>query len=92
MTVKVESTMPVKKTAQFRTGRPFQFYAADEFFAAIDKWRAQQPGLPGRSEAIRHLVGRGLAVEASSFLSAVEPEKPKKLRPPGKPHRKRRPK
>ena len=28
--------------------------------AAIDAWRAKQPGIPSRSEAIRRLVEKGL--------------------------------
>jgi hypothetical protein len=78
MTDKEEISMPTKKTAQYRTGRPLQFYAGDEFIAAIDEWRARQPSLPGRSEAIRRLVDRGLAAEAMpAFRSAIEPEMPK---------------
>jgi hypothetical protein len=61
MTVNAKNTVPVKKTAQHRRGRPLQFYAADEFIEALDRWRAQQPGLPGRSEAIRKLVEQALA-------------------------------
>jgi hypothetical protein len=31
--------------------------------AAIDTWRARQPGVPSRSEAIRRLVQAGLSQE-----------------------------
>jgi hypothetical protein len=27
-----------------------------EFLAAVDNWRARQPGVPNRSEAVRYLV------------------------------------
>jgi cytochrome c553 len=33
---------------------------SDEFIAKVDAWAAQQPDEPGRSEAIRRLVERGL--------------------------------
>jgi len=52
--------IPVKKI-QGRRGRPLQFYAAEEFFVALDKWRAQQPDVPGRSEAIRRIVEQVIA-------------------------------
>lgn len=29
--------------------------------ALIDQWRAKQPGIPARAEAIRRLVEKGLA-------------------------------
>jgi metal-responsive CopG/Arc/MetJ family transcriptional regulator len=32
----------------------------DSEIAAIDAWRAKQPGVPSRSEAIRRLVEMGL--------------------------------
>ena len=41
--------------------RRFEMLAPPEWFEAIDKWRAQQPGLPARAEAIRRLVEKGLA-------------------------------
>jgi len=40
------------------------------FLRKVDGWRRQQQDLPGRSEAIRRLVERGLAVEPE------EPEEP----------------
>lgn len=33
---------------------------SEQLKEAIDKWRAQTPGLPNRSEAIRRLVEAGL--------------------------------
>lgn len=39
---------------------PIQIRASDEFVAAIDDWRRQQPDLPSRSEAIRRLVEKAL--------------------------------
>jgi hypothetical protein len=38
------------------TGRPMQLYATEEFIAALDEWRREQPDLPNRSEAIRRIV------------------------------------
>jgi hypothetical protein len=32
-----------------------------EFLKSVDKWRAKQPDLPSRAEAIRRLVEMGLA-------------------------------
>ena len=31
-----------------------------EFLAAVDDWRAKQPGVPNRSEAVRYLVEFGI--------------------------------
>jgi len=47
-----------KKTARFI------FSAEPSLLARIDKWRAKQPGLPSRAEAVRRLI-----------LKALEPEK-----------------
>jgi hypothetical protein len=48
---------------------------SDEFLAAVDAWRAAQPGIsPNRSDAIRYLVERG--------IEATTPDKPS--RPPRK--------
>jgi metal-responsive CopG/Arc/MetJ family transcriptional regulator len=33
---------------------------SDEFVAVVDAWRAKQPDVPTRSEAIRRLVELGL--------------------------------
>jgi hypothetical protein len=64
MTVKKKSMTTEKIVRQRRTGRPLQFYASDEFIEAIDRWRGQQPGVPGRSEAIRRLVEQALGAES----------------------------
>jgi hypothetical protein len=64
MTVNAKVASPEKKMRQYRTGRPLQFYAGEEFIAALDRWRGQQPGVPGRSEAIRRLCELGLAADA----------------------------
>ena len=61
MTVNAKSSLPVKKIAQYRRGRPLQFYASDEFIEALDRWRGQQPGVPGRSEAIRRICDEKFA-------------------------------
>ena len=34
----------------------FQMRAGADWFAALDRWRAQQPGVPSRAEAIRRIV------------------------------------
>lgn len=34
--------------------------AAEDLILEIDNWRAEQPGVPGKSEAIRRLVILGL--------------------------------
>ena len=44
----------------------FEMRAAPEFLAAVDKWRAKQPGLPSRAEAIRQLVEKALAKTSKS--------------------------
>jgi hypothetical protein len=63
MTVNAKSVNREKRVRQTRTGRPLQFYAGDEFIAALDRWRGQQADVPGRSEAIRRLCERGLAAD-----------------------------
>ena len=45
-----------------------------EFLAAVDNWRAKQPGLPNRSEAVRYLVEVG--------IKASTPKPPAKKRTP----------
>jgi hypothetical protein len=43
-----------KKTARFI------FSAEPSLLARIDKWRARQPGLPSRAEAVRRLILKAL--------------------------------
>jgi hypothetical protein len=43
-----------KKTSRFI------FSAEPSFLAKIDKWRAQQPDLPTRAEAVRRLIKKAL--------------------------------
>jgi hypothetical protein len=38
----------------------FQMRVAPEWLAQLDAWRAKQPGIPSRAEAIRQLVASGL--------------------------------
>jgi hypothetical protein len=37
----------------------FQMRVSEEFIALIDGWRAKQPDIPSRAEAIRRLVEQG---------------------------------
>jgi hypothetical protein len=46
-----------KKTARFI------FSAEPSLIAKIDKWRAKQPGVPTRAEAVRRLIVRALNPE-----------------------------
>jgi hypothetical protein len=46
-------------------GERFQMRASKTFFELLDNWRRQQPDIPGRSEAIRRLVEKGVAAEAA---------------------------
>jgi hypothetical protein len=39
----------------------------EDELAALDAWRAMQPGIPGRPEAIRRLVQIGLAVKGKAL-------------------------
>ena len=39
----------------------FIMSVAPSFLEKVDAWRAKQPGLPSRAEAIRRLVEKGLA-------------------------------
>jgi len=69
MTVNIESAESEKKITgrppTGRKGRPLQLYATDEFIAGLDEWRAQQPGIPSRSESIRRLTALALESEAA---------------------------
>jgi metal-responsive CopG/Arc/MetJ family transcriptional regulator len=38
----------------------FLMHVSPQFLARLDKWRAKQPGVPNRSEAIRRLVEAGI--------------------------------
>jgi hypothetical protein len=68
MTVNHKSAEHEKKImgrpATGRKGKPLQFYAEDDFIAAVDEWRGQQAGVPGRSEALRRLTSLALESEA----------------------------
>jgi hypothetical protein len=46
--------MPREKTLAF------QMRVSPEWFAPVDAWRAKQPGIPSRAEAVRRLVAAGL--------------------------------
>jgi hypothetical protein len=41
----------------------FEMKAPADWFERIDQWRARQPGLPPRAEAIRRLVEKALDQE-----------------------------
>lgn len=43
-----------KKTARFI------FSSEPSLLAKVDKWRAKQPGVPTRAEAVRRLILKGL--------------------------------
>jgi hypothetical protein len=40
--------------------------APERWLEMVDKWRAQQPGIPSRAEAIRRLVERAISLEISN--------------------------
>ena len=40
--------------------RPFQMRVSDAWIKLVDDWRAKQPGIPSRAEAIRRLVEKAL--------------------------------
>lgn len=42
-----------------------QIIIDDELIELLDRWRAQQPGIPSRSQAIRELLRRQLDVEGT---------------------------
>jgi hypothetical protein len=41
--------------------KPVSFFADEELLARIDRWRASQPDVPGKSEAMRRLIEAGLS-------------------------------
>ena len=49
----------------------FTMRVAPDFLRGVDEWRRLQPDIPGRSEAIRRLVARGLA-DTVTFESLAE--------------------
>jgi hypothetical protein len=42
-----------------------QLMVGDDFGDRVDRWRAKQPGLPNRSEAVRRLVDLALKKDES---------------------------
>lgn len=68
-----------------KAGRPtsdpqthlLQMRISAAFLEKIDRWRGSQPGVPSKTEAVRRLVERGLAVEEMTFASKVAPDIPK---------------
>lgn len=45
------------------TMQRFEMKAPSDWFDRVDQWRAKQPGLPPRAEAIRRLVEKALTDE-----------------------------
>ena len=43
--------------------KQFQMRASDEWLAALDDWRRQQPEIPSRADAIRILVNRAIELD-----------------------------
>lgn len=43
----------------------FQMRASEAWLTKLDEWRRHQPDIPGRAEAIRRLVERGLEAEGA---------------------------
>lgn len=39
----------------------FEMLAPQHWYDSVDAWRAKQPGIPSRAEAIRQLVERALS-------------------------------
>lgn len=52
--------MPPKLDPQSSTDR-LELLAPHSLVERVDEWRRQQPDIPNRSEALRRLVGMGLA-------------------------------
>jgi metal-responsive CopG/Arc/MetJ family transcriptional regulator len=69
--------------AKERKDRRVDFMMSPSEVAAVDEWRATQEGVPGRSEALRRLVKRGLAAtshdafirECRTYVEMVYPER-----------------
>ncbi len=43
--------------------KTFQMRVNEEFMRSIDRWRAQQPDVPPRAEAVRRMIA--IAIEAT---------------------------
>lgn len=63
-----------KKTSRFI------FSAEPSLLAAIDTWRAKQPDIPTRAEAVRRLIRGGLHTDRHLILSDETLSEIKKLR------------
>jgi metal-responsive CopG/Arc/MetJ family transcriptional regulator len=48
--------------AELKTSR-FMFSAEPSLLERVDKWRAKQPGLPSRAEAVRRLIVKSLGTD-----------------------------
>jgi hypothetical protein len=64
MASSIHETMKPSKKRSAETGTPVQVRLQPEPLDAVDKWRRDQPDLPGRSEAIRRLTALALESEA----------------------------
>jgi metal-responsive CopG/Arc/MetJ family transcriptional regulator len=54
-----------KKVRPVEHAERFNMRASKELFEMLDNWRRKQPDIPGRSEAIRRLIEKGIAAEAA---------------------------
>lgn len=52
--------------------RRFEFHISKELDAQFNAWRGGQPDLPGRSEAARLLIHRG--IQADNAVAAIAPD------------------
>jgi hypothetical protein len=57
------NVLPMGRPPGLVQDRLLQMRVSDEFIAVVDAWRAKQPDVPNRSEAIRRLVELGLGVK-----------------------------
>ena len=53
--------------------RPFNMRLSDRLIREIDEWRRAEPDLPGRSEAIRRLLGQALTSGRAAVPDGSEP-------------------
>jgi uncharacterized protein YfbU (UPF0304 family) len=54
---------------------PFELRLDEDAIARVDAWRAAQPDLPSRSEAVRRLLERGLGASSHDSIALTDGEK-----------------
>lgn len=63
MPIESTATRMPRKLSQTSDSTVLRLVVTEEFLAELDEWRRGEPDLPNRSEAVRRLVKRAIAVQ-----------------------------